>query len=105
MRVVEFMAFTRACTSRTHNLGIAFDIESIQNTQVLISRYKYSAAVIATGYGLGNRGVETQVPVGSRFFSSPRRPDRVRGPTQPPIQRLHEDLSPRVKRPGREADY
>jgi hypothetical protein len=29
---------------------------------------------IATGYGLGDRGVGVLVPVGSRIFSSPRRP-------------------------------
>jgi hypothetical protein len=39
-----------------------------------------SAVGIATGYGLGGRGVEVPVPVGSRIFSSPRRPDRFWGP-------------------------
>jgi hypothetical protein len=32
---------------------------------------------IATGYGLDDRGVGVRVPVGSRNFSSPRRPDRL----------------------------
>jgi hypothetical protein len=36
---------------------------------------------IATGYGLDDRGVGVRVPVGSRIFSSPRRPDRVWGPS------------------------
>jgi hypothetical protein len=40
---------------------------------------------IATGYVLDDQGVAVRVPVGSRIFSSPRRPDRLR-PTQPPIQ-------------------
>jgi hypothetical protein len=31
---------------------------------------------IATGYGLDDRGVGVRVLVGSRIFSSPRRPDR-----------------------------
>jgi hypothetical protein len=35
---------------------------------------------IATHYGLNDRGVGVQVPVGSRIFSSPRRPDRLWGP-------------------------
>jgi hypothetical protein len=35
---------------------------------------------IATDYGLGDRGVGVRVPVGSRIFSSPRRPDRLWGP-------------------------
>jgi hypothetical protein len=32
---------------------------------------------IATGYGLDDREVGVRVPVGSRIFSSPRRPDRI----------------------------
>jgi hypothetical protein len=32
---------------------------------------------IATSYGLDNRGVGVRVPVGSRIFSSPNRPDRL----------------------------
>jgi hypothetical protein len=34
-----------------------------------------SAVGIAAGYGLDDRGVGVRVPVGSRIFSSPRRPD------------------------------
>jgi hypothetical protein len=34
----------------------------------------------ATGYGLHDRVVGVRVPVGSRIFSSPRRPDRLWGP-------------------------
>jgi hypothetical protein len=43
-----------------------------------------SAVGIATGYGLGDRGVGVRVPVEPRVFSSPRRPDRLWG--LPPIQ-------------------
>jgi hypothetical protein len=39
-----------------------------------------SAVGIATAYGLDDRGVGVRVPVGSRIFSSPRRPDRLWGP-------------------------
>jgi hypothetical protein len=39
-----------------------------------------SVVGIATGYGLDDRGVEVRVPVGSRIFSSPRRPDWLWGP-------------------------
>jgi hypothetical protein len=35
---------------------------------------------IATGYGLGGRGVGARVSVRSTIFSSPRRPDRLWGP-------------------------
>jgi hypothetical protein len=39
-----------------------------------------SAVGIATAYGLDDRGVGVRVPVGSRIFSSPRRPDLLWGP-------------------------
>jgi hypothetical protein len=39
-----------------------------------------SSVSIATGYGLDDRGVGFRVPVGSRIFSSTRRPDRFWGP-------------------------
>jgi hypothetical protein len=39
-----------------------------------------SAVGIATGYGLDDREVGVRVLVGSRIFSSPRRPDRRWGP-------------------------
>lgn len=35
---------------------------------------------VATGYGLDDRVVGVRVPVGSRNFSPPRRPDRPCGP-------------------------
>jgi hypothetical protein len=39
-----------------------------------------SVVVIATGYWLGDRRIGVWVPVGSRIFSSPPRPDRLCGP-------------------------
>jgi hypothetical protein len=36
-----------------------------------------NVAGIATGYGLDNRGFGVRVPVGSRIFSFPCRPDRL----------------------------
>jgi hypothetical protein len=38
------------------------------------------ARIAQTGYGLDDRGVEVRVPVGSRIFSSPSRPDWLWGP-------------------------
>jgi hypothetical protein len=61
------------------------------------NRSRDSVVGIATGYGLDDRGVGSWIPVGSRIFSSPRRPDRLWGPPS--------TLSPGVKRPGREADH
>jgi hypothetical protein len=39
-----------------------------------------SSVGIAPGYGLDDRGVGVRVPVESRIFSSPQRPDRLWGP-------------------------
>jgi hypothetical protein len=41
---------------------------------------RVSEVGIATSYGLDDRGIGVQVPVGSRIFSSPRRPKRLWGP-------------------------
>jgi hypothetical protein len=59
-----------------------------------------SVVGIPTGYGLDDRGVGVRVPVGSRIFSSPRRPDRLWGPPN-----LLSKGYPGVKRPGRAADH
>jgi hypothetical protein len=64
-----------------------------------------SAVGIATGYGLDGRGVGVRVPVGERFFSPPRPPDRLRGPPSLLSNGYWGLLSPGVKRPGREADH
>jgi hypothetical protein len=69
-----------------------------------LMRNRESAVGIATGSGLDDRGPEVRVPVGSRIFSSPRRPDRLWGSTQPPIQWVPRALSPGVKREERDAD-
>jgi hypothetical protein len=39
-----------------------------------------SAVGIVTGYWLNDREVGVRVPVRPRIFTSPRRPDRLRGP-------------------------
>jgi hypothetical protein len=58
-----------------------------------------SSVGIATGYGLDDRGVGVRVSVGSRIFSSPRRPDWLWG------NGYRGALSPGVKWQGREADH
>jgi hypothetical protein len=60
----------------------------------------FHEAGIATGYGLGDRGVGVLVPVWSRIFSSPRRSDRLWGPPN-----FLSNGYRWVKRPGREADH
>jgi hypothetical protein len=60
-----------------------------------------SVVGIATGYGLDVRGVGVRVPIRSRIFSSPRRPDRpTLGSTQPPIQWVPRDSFPGGKAAG-----
>jgi hypothetical protein len=70
-----------------------------------VIRSRDSAEGIATVYGLDDRGVGVRVPVGSRIFSSLRRPDRLWDPAKPPIQWVPGALSPVVKRPGREVGH
>jgi hypothetical protein len=47
------------------------------NSVPSISRCRGSVVGIATGYGLEGGEVGVRVPVGSRIFSSPSRPDRL----------------------------
>jgi hypothetical protein len=46
-----------------------------------------------------------QVPFGSGIFNFPYPPDRLWGPTQPPIQILPRVLSPGVMQQGLESDH
>jgi hypothetical protein len=43
--------------------------------------------------------------IGRRFFSSPQPPNRLWGPTQPPIRRVSGNVSPALKRREREAGH
>jgi hypothetical protein len=68
------------------------------------SESRGSAVGIATGYGLYDWVVGVRVSVGSRIFSSPRRPDRLWGPPSLLIQRVLGALPPGLKRPEHDAD-
>jgi hypothetical protein len=60
--------------------------------------------VLATVWMIGGGG--GSIPGrGWEFLSSPPRPDRLWGPTKPPIQWVLGALSLVVKRPGHEADH
>jgi hypothetical protein len=49
-------------------------------------RSRVSVVGIATGYGLDDWRFGVRIPVGSRIFCSPNRPDRLWGSAHPPIQ-------------------
>jgi hypothetical protein len=53
----------------------------------------------------GNKSTQNYILSTHCDFSSPRRPDRLWGSTHPPGQWVPGVLSPRVLRPGREADH
>jgi hypothetical protein len=57
-----------------------FTIPNIISCGTGLIRGRDSVVGIATGYGLDSWGVGVRVPVGSRIFSSPRRPDWFWGP-------------------------
>jgi hypothetical protein len=77
--------------------------ELIKNV-IPLHRSRDSAVGIATGYGLEDRGVGIRVPVGSRIFFPPNRPDRLWG-SPSLVSNGYCGFSPGVKRPGREADH
>jgi hypothetical protein len=53
---------------------------NLMKINILLNLSRDSSVGIATGYGLDDRGVGVRVPVGSRIFCSPLRPDRLWGP-------------------------
>jgi hypothetical protein len=65
-----------------------------------------SVVGIATGYGLDDHGVGVRAPVGSRIFSSPRRPDQTSTRIHPTSNTMATGGSfQEIKRPGSEADH
>jgi hypothetical protein len=92
--------------SRAYSSTLKMEATCSSETSVDFQRTtsRDSVVGIVTGYGLDNRGVGVQVPVGSRIFSSPCRPDRSGvHPTSYPMGTG--GSFPGVKRPGREADH
>jgi hypothetical protein len=68
--------------SRTTIKWMSFNFSdiSVNMTFQFMSLPHKQGAGIATGYGLDYRVFRARVPVRSRIFSSPRRPDRLWGP-------------------------
>jgi hypothetical protein len=69
----------RWALSKLHGVTTLY-IQRRENIKFKINNVCTSTDGIAIGYGLDDRGVGVRVPVGSRIFTSPRRPDRFWGP-------------------------
>jgi hypothetical protein len=69
-----------------------------------VTRSQGSSDGTVTGYRWDDGKVGVRVPVGSRIFSSPRRPERLWG-SPSLLSNEYRALSPKVKRPEREADH
>jgi hypothetical protein len=93
--------YSTVCFARTI---VVFSWQLYKNNGSVMVFYRETVVRVVTGYGLDDRGVGIRVPVGSRIFSSPRRPD---------LSGVHLTSYPfgigvfptGVKRPGREADH
>jgi hypothetical protein len=71
--------------------------------QGLTIKMKCMLNIIATGYGLYDRGFNSRWELEIFLLDTTSRP--ALGPTQPPTQRIPGALSVGVKRPEREADH
>jgi hypothetical protein len=71
----------------------------------LLHIYNDSSVGIETGYGMDDREVGVQVPVGSRIFTSPYGPGGLGGHPNRLATGRGEGSFPRVTRPGGEADH
>jgi hypothetical protein len=63
-------------------------------------KYRGSVVGIATGYGLVDQRIGVRIPIGSRIFISPYRPNRLWGPPNLLSDGYRGALSPRVKKQG-----
>jgi hypothetical protein len=87
------------------NQATAASFNLLPNLLLVILLSRDSSVGLATGYELDNRGVGVWVPVESRIFSSPRRPDRLWGPPNLLSIGYRGLFSPGVKLQWREADH
>jgi hypothetical protein len=79
MLCIECMLILNSCTeirfvNRNFNWAVPLDFKHIG----FIMMSHGGAVGIATGYVLDDRGAGVRAPIGSRIFTSPYRPDRLR---------------------------
>jgi hypothetical protein len=72
---VTFLAHIRRINFR-QNLYLSNKFLEINNNYIISNKIRDSVVGIATAYDLDDRGVGVRVPIVSRIFSFPRRPDR-----------------------------
>jgi hypothetical protein len=77
---VTFPACSLSCASEVDRLGCISLRSSSSRCKCVPTVCRSRDSVVSTGYGMDDRGIGVRVPVGSRIFSSPRRPDRRRDP-------------------------
>jgi hypothetical protein len=80
-------------------------LSTTNHISISLTVFIYLWLGIATDYGLDDQGVRVRVPVGSRIFSSPQRPDGLWGPPSLLSNEYREALSPGIKRQVSEADH
>jgi hypothetical protein len=79
----------------------SMNVTSVGKNEKLLCNTGYGSSVgIATGHGMDNRRFGARVPVGSRMFTAPYRPDRLWGPPSLRSSGYPGAPSPGVKRQG-----
>jgi hypothetical protein len=72
--VVQLLLVRKKLPSSGRCLPSHYLATGLRATVPICHTSRDSVVGIATGYGLNGRGVGVRVPIGVRFFSSPRRP-------------------------------
>ena len=90
---------------RYHDARIHLPSKSLEHIELILKQSLRGPSIAQSvqwlRYGLENSGFKSRQDQG--ILSSPKRPDRLWGPTQHPVQWEQEVLSPEVNRPVREA--
>jgi hypothetical protein len=81
MFIITLANDDRSCTNLVHSCFIS---EGIRHSSIVFRINGHTRIlfwfIIATGYGPDHRGIWVRLPMRTRIFNSPYRPDRLRGP-------------------------